>query len=75
MTVVTVATEATDGFNRYVRSADYFQIPVDVLGFGEKWTGGNVRQYMGGGKKVNLFKNSLKKYQDDDDRIILFTDR
>ncbi|XP_033224283.1 procollagen-lysine,2-oxoglutarate 5-dioxygenase isoform X1 [Belonocnema kinseyi] len=74
--VFTVATNDTDGFRRYVRSArvNGFDDKLKVLGFGEVWKGGNVRKYAGGGHKVNLFKKALEEYKDDTEKIIIFTD-
>jgi hypothetical protein len=46
-----------------------------VYGLGTTWTGGNVKLHTGGGQKVNILKKELQKYKDDEDKIILFTDR
>ena len=46
-----------------------------VLGLGEKWEGGNVRRFAGGGQKINLLKKELIKHKDNADKIIMFTDR
>lgn len=40
----------------------------------EEWKGGNVRLYSGGGHKVNLLKDAMKKYYEED-LIIMFVDR
>ena len=49
----------------------YFQ----VLGMGEEWKGGDILRFPGGGHKVNILKEALEKYKDDDDLLIMFTDR
>lgn len=73
--VFTVATEYTDGFQRYLHTAAEYGIKPEVLGMGEKWQGGdNIRLEAGGGWKVNLLKQALEKYKDDEEKIILFTD-
>ncbi|VDN23600.1 unnamed protein product [Cylicostephanus goldi] len=41
--VVTVATEDTDGLRRLLKSAEEFNIKVQVLGMGEEWKGGDTR--------------------------------
>lgn len=77
MAVYTVATNETDGFKRYVRSAKVTGIyeNVKILGMGKPWTGGDVKRYAGGGQKVNLLRDALKQFKDDSEKIVLFTDR
>ncbi|XP_012056957.1 PREDICTED: procollagen-lysine,2-oxoglutarate 5-dioxygenase 1 [Atta cephalotes] len=74
--VFTVASNETDGFRRYLRSAEIhgFHNKLNVLGLGEPWKGGNVVRYAGGGYKINLLKKALEDYQNDEKKIILFTD-
>ncbi|XP_043260024.1 procollagen-lysine,2-oxoglutarate 5-dioxygenase isoform X1 [Colletes gigas] len=74
--VYTVASNKTDGYNRYLRSVDIygFRDNLNVLGFGESWQGGNVKTGPGGGYKVNLLKKALEEYQFDKERIVIFTD-
>ncbi|XP_021914399.1 procollagen-lysine,2-oxoglutarate 5-dioxygenase 1 isoform X2 [Zootermopsis nevadensis] len=72
--LVTVATNQTDGFKRFIRSAKVYNIPVKVLGLGKKWEGGDVHRYAGGGHKINLFKTELLKHKDIAEKIIMFTD-
>ncbi|XP_015171280.1 PREDICTED: procollagen-lysine,2-oxoglutarate 5-dioxygenase 3 isoform X1 [Polistes dominula] len=74
--IFTVATNETDGFKRYIRSTEVygFRDYVRVLGLGKEWRGGNVKTSRGGGYKINLLKDALKNYQNDRDRIIIFTD-
>ncbi|XP_043236665.1 procollagen-lysine,2-oxoglutarate 5-dioxygenase 1-like isoform X2 [Amphibalanus amphitrite] len=71
---ITVATDETDGFKRYARSAKQYDIPVKVLGMGEEWRGGDVKRFAGGGHKINILKAALAKYKDDKNKIIMFTD-
>ena len=44
-----------------------------VLGMGQEWGGGDMRN-PGGGYKINLLKNELEKYKNDSKQIIMFTD-
>lgn len=70
-----MATEAKDGFTRYLDSAKEFNIKPIVLGFGEKWKGGeDIKRKPGGGWKINLLKEALTPYKDDTKKIVLFTD-
>ncbi|XP_037810669.1 LOW QUALITY PROTEIN: procollagen-lysine,2-oxoglutarate 5-dioxygenase [Lucilia sericata] len=71
--VFTVATEETDGFLRYIRSAKVYGIEVTPLGMYKKWKGGDM-EGPGGGFKVNLLREALKPLKDEKDTIILFTD-
>lgn len=40
----------------------------------EEWLGGQMDSY-GGGYKINLLRDALEPYKDDEKKIILFTDR
>ena len=46
-----------------------------VVGMHEEWKGGDLRVSTGGGFKVNLLKKALKKYKDDKNLVLFFTDR
>lgn len=74
--VLTVASNETDGYKRYIRSAKVYGFPdkITTLGLNQPWKGGNMLA-QGGGYKINLLKKALKQYQNDDEKIILFTDR
>lgn len=74
LVVFTVATEETDGYKRFRRTTDAFNLKVEVLGMNQEWKGGDIMNYPGGGHKVNLFKEGLKKYKDEEDTVILFSD-
>ena len=37
--------------------------------------GGDVKKYSGGGHKVNILVRELYKYRNDENKILLFTDR
>uniref|UniRef100_A0A8C4RXJ4 Procollagen-lysine,2-oxoglutarate 5-dioxygenase 1 n=1 Tax=Erpetoichthys calabaricus TaxID=27687 RepID=A0A8C4RXJ4_ERPCA len=71
--VLTVATKETEGFNRFLRSAKFFNYTLKVLGRGEKWRGGDYTTAPGGGQKVRLLKSALENL-DEEDQIILFID-
>uniref|UniRef100_A0AAY4BPB0 procollagen-lysine 5-dioxygenase n=1 Tax=Denticeps clupeoides TaxID=299321 RepID=A0AAY4BPB0_9TELE len=70
--VLTAATEETDGFNRFMRTAREFN--YTVLGLGEEWKGGDVARTVGGGQKVRWLKKELQKHTDKQDLVILFVD-
>lgn len=40
----------------------------------QKWEGGDVRLYAGGGHKVNLLKDELEHVKDSN-KIVMFVDR
>uniref|UniRef100_A0A671QBR3 procollagen-lysine 5-dioxygenase n=1 Tax=Sinocyclocheilus anshuiensis TaxID=1608454 RepID=A0A671QBR3_9TELE len=72
--VLTVATQETDGFHRFMQSANYFKFNVKVLGMGEEWKGGDVGRSIGGGQKVRLLKEAMESLADQEDLVILFVD-
>ncbi|XP_062372754.1 multifunctional procollagen lysine hydroxylase and glycosyltransferase LH3 [Sardina pilchardus] len=72
--VITAATEETDGFKRFMRTAREFNYTVKVLGLGEEWKGGDVARTVGGGQKVRWLKNELQKHADKEDLVIMFVD-
>uniref|UniRef100_A0A9J8D7P4 Procollagen-lysine,2-oxoglutarate 5-dioxygenase 1 n=1 Tax=Cyprinus carpio carpio TaxID=630221 RepID=A0A9J8D7P4_CYPCA len=63
--VLTVASQETDGFRRFLRSAKHFNYTIKVLGGGETWEGG--------GQKVRLLKSALEDIQEEN-KVILFVD-
>ncbi|XP_016987590.1 procollagen-lysine,2-oxoglutarate 5-dioxygenase [Drosophila rhopaloa] len=71
--VFTVATEPTDGYARYYRSLNVYDIKGTTLGLGEEWKGGDM-QKPGGGFKLNLLREAIEPYKNDPEIIILFTD-
>ncbi|XP_017754981.1 PREDICTED: procollagen-lysine,2-oxoglutarate 5-dioxygenase 1 isoform X1 [Eufriesea mexicana] len=73
--VLTVASNETDGYKRFLRSVEVygFRDNLKVLGLGEPWLGGNMKS-VGGGYKVNLLKEALANYQNDNQTIVIFTD-
>ncbi|VDK19569.1 unnamed protein product [Anisakis simplex] len=72
--VVTVATDQTDGFLRLQRSAEQFDLKLNVFGLGQQWNGGDTRYYQGGGQKIKILRESLEEYKDREDAIVLFVD-
>ncbi|XP_066527094.1 multifunctional procollagen lysine hydroxylase and glycosyltransferase LH3 [Hoplias malabaricus] len=72
--VITAATEETDGFNRFMRTAREFSYTVKVLGLGEEWRGGDVAKTVGGGQKVRWLKKEMEKHKDKENTVILFVD-
>ena len=41
---------------------------------GQEWRGGDVQRFAGGGQKVRLLREELKKYKDNKDQIVMFSD-
>ncbi|KAL7859001.1 hypothetical protein SRHO_G00141480 [Serrasalmus rhombeus] len=72
--VITAATEETEGFNRFMRTAREFNYTVKVLGLGEEWRGGDVAKTVGGGQKVRWLKKEMQKYKDKEKTVVLFVD-
>ncbi|XP_036967082.1 multifunctional procollagen lysine hydroxylase and glycosyltransferase LH3 [Acanthopagrus latus] len=72
--VITAATEETDGFKRFMRTAREFNYTVKVLGLGEDWKGGDVARTVGGGQKVRWLKKELLKHSDKKDLVVMFVD-
>ncbi|XP_062377217.1 procollagen-lysine,2-oxoglutarate 5-dioxygenase 2 isoform X1 [Sardina pilchardus] len=72
--VLTVATQETDGFLRFMQSANYFNYTVKVLGMGEDWRGGDVGRSIGGGQKVRLLKEAMESLADQEDLVVLTVD-
>uniref|UniRef100_A0A7N6FL14 procollagen-lysine 5-dioxygenase n=1 Tax=Anabas testudineus TaxID=64144 RepID=A0A7N6FL14_ANATE len=72
--VLTVATEETDGFLRFMQSAKYFNYTVKVLGMGEGWKGGDVGRSIGGGQKIRLLKEAMEALADQEDLVVLSVD-
>uniref|UniRef100_A0A8C6WI37 procollagen-lysine 5-dioxygenase n=1 Tax=Neogobius melanostomus TaxID=47308 RepID=A0A8C6WI37_9GOBI len=66
--VLTVATEETDGFRRFMQSANYFNYNV------KSWKGGDVGRSIGGGQKVRLLKEAMEELADQEDLVILTVD-
>uniref|UniRef100_A0A8D3ANE0 procollagen-lysine 5-dioxygenase n=1 Tax=Scophthalmus maximus TaxID=52904 RepID=A0A8D3ANE0_SCOMX len=72
--VLTVATQETDGFHRFMESANYFNYTVKVLGMGDAWKGGDVGHSIGGGQKVRLLKEAMWALADQEDLVVLSVD-
>ncbi|XP_024120410.1 multifunctional procollagen lysine hydroxylase and glycosyltransferase LH3 isoform X2 [Oryzias melastigma] len=72
--VITAATEETDGFRRFMRTAREFNYTVKVLGLGEDWRGGDVARTVGGGQKVRWLKKELLKHSEEAELVIVFVD-
>ncbi|XP_075705409.1 multifunctional procollagen lysine hydroxylase and glycosyltransferase LH3 [Rhinoderma darwinii] len=72
--VVTVATDTTEGYQRFLRTARHFNYTVKTLGLGQEWKGGDVARTVGGGQKVRWLKEELEKHREEEDMIIMFVD-
>ncbi|CAB3978182.1 procollagen-lysine,2-oxoglutarate 5-dioxygenase 3-like [Paramuricea clavata] len=71
---LTVATDETDGFKRFMRSADIYNIKIKVAGMHEEWKGGNMELYPGGGHKLNLLRKEIEFLKNETDLVVMFTD-
>lgn len=49
-------------------------LQVETLGMHQEWLGGRMDSY-GGGYKINLLRQAIEQFRNDDKKIILFTDR
>lgn len=72
---MSVATDETDGYLRFQRSAKQYGLDVEIFGMHQPWLGGDMANGPGGGHKINLLRENLKKYKDEEDLILMFTDR
>lgn len=70
--LVTVATDFNDAVKRYVQSCEKYGYKVTILGLEKEWEGGDMKNGIGGGQKVNLLKDYLKTL--DENKLIIFTD-
>ncbi|XP_055376791.1 procollagen-lysine,2-oxoglutarate 5-dioxygenase [Condylostylus longicornis] len=71
--IFTVASEPTDGYLRYLWSADHYKIKFTTLGMGKIWNGGDMSS-VGGGQKINYLKEAVESLKDKKSTIIMFTD-
>jgi GR25 family glycosyltransferase involved in LPS biosynthesis len=69
--VVTVATDLEKA-KQLTTSAEKFKIKLKILGSNVDWNGGDIKNGPGGGMKINLLRNELKNYKDDD--VVMFVD-
>jgi len=74
LVVITVATDQTDGYLRFMRSADLYGLNVEVFGMKQEWLGGDIATSPGGGHKINILKQELKKYATENNTVLMFTD-
>ncbi|XP_074898411.1 multifunctional procollagen lysine hydroxylase and glycosyltransferase LH3 isoform X2 [Buteo buteo] len=72
--VLTVATEATEGYERFLRSARRFNYSVKTLGLGQAWRGGDVAHTVGGGQKVRWLKSAMAPLRERQELVVLFVD-
>jgi len=42
---------------------------------GQKWQGGDIKTYPGGGQKVRLLREALEPLKNKSDLLVMFTDR
>ncbi|CAN8178546.1 unnamed protein product, partial [Coccothraustes coccothraustes] len=72
--VLTVATEVTDGYRRFLRSARAFNYSVTTLGLGRRGRGGDVARSPGGGQKVRWLRAALRPLRHRPRLVLLFVD-
>uniref|UniRef100_A0A8U8B1C4 PLOD1-3-like GT domain-containing protein n=1 Tax=Geospiza parvula TaxID=87175 RepID=A0A8U8B1C4_GEOPR len=72
--VLTVATEVTDGYRRFLRSAHAFNYSVKTLGLGRRWRGGDIARSPGGGQKVRWLRAALEPLRGRGGLVVLFVD-
>ncbi|XP_065890030.1 multifunctional procollagen lysine hydroxylase and glycosyltransferase LH3-like isoform X2 [Dysidea avara] len=72
--LITIATDPTDGYVRFVRSAEKYGYNVRTVGMGLEWKGGDMAHNPGGGHKINLLKPVVAEYKDKKNLLIMFTD-
>lgn len=72
--VITVATEANDGYFRFMSSTSKHKYQVKVLGMGHMWKGGDVSRYAGGGQKILLLRDALEEFKENANLVIMFVD-
>uniref|UniRef100_K7GBB8 Procollagen-lysine,2-oxoglutarate 5-dioxygenase 3 n=1 Tax=Pelodiscus sinensis TaxID=13735 RepID=K7GBB8_PELSI len=72
--VITAATEQTEGYMRFLRTARYFNYTIKTLGLGEEWRGGDVARTVGGGQKVRWLKEEMAKHTEQEDLVVMFVD-
>ncbi|XP_077048974.1 multifunctional procollagen lysine hydroxylase and glycosyltransferase LH3 [Agelaius phoeniceus] len=72
--VLTVATEVTDGYRRFLRSARAFNYTVQTLGLGRRWRGGDIARSPGGGQKVRWLRGALRPLRGRGGLVVLFVD-
>ncbi|CAH2272451.1 procollagen-lysine,2-oxoglutarate 5-dioxygenase 3 [Pelobates cultripes] len=72
--VLTVATDRTEGYDRFLRTAKHFNYTIHTLGLGQEWKGGDVARTVGGGQKVRWLKEELEKYHEQEDLVVMFVD-
>ena len=70
--LLATGTSNTDGLKRFINSCEVYGLKYKIIGFGEKWKGGNMIDGPGGGQKIIFLTNILKEL--DDDHLILVTD-
>lgn len=71
--IVTVGSDETEGLVRFVDSCRTYDFPYIVLGMHTVWQW-DLTMGPGGGRKINLLKEYLDKFESDDNRLILFSD-
>ena len=53
----------------------YYSLWSQVYGLDQEWLGGDMANGPGGGHKINILRKALQKYKDDQNLIVMFTDR
>ena len=53
----------------------HVSVLLKVLGMGEEWRGGDVRNYPGGGHKINILKKETELHKNESNLVLMFVDR
>lgn len=72
LTALTVATERKPELERLLASGERYGLPIEILGLGRPWAGGEMANGPGGGQKVNLLRPALQALPPE--RPVLFID-
>ena len=46
-----------------------------MFGLNQEWLGGDMANGPGGAHKINILRNGIEKYKDDENLLLMFTDR
>jgi len=73
--VLSAGTNNNDALDRFEKSCKTYGHPYKILGLNSIWKGGDMAKGPGGGQKINLLKNELLSWSNEElNKIIMFTD-
>jgi len=71
--IITVATDNKEPLERFIKSCNNFGLNYEILGLNQEWKGGNMKLGKGGGMKLRLLKEYIRKLENKN-QLLLFTD-